>query len=137
MYADDTVLFATSKEKLQKCLNGLKLYCDKWKLQINADKTKVIIFSKQKTRLDNINFSIGGSKIEIVEEFKYLGVTFTYNGNFTRCLTTLQTQANRAMFSVIKRARKDNFLIYTQFDLFDKLVMPVMLYGCEIWGFKD
>ena len=24
-----------------------------------------------------------------------------------------------------------------QFDLFDKMVMPVILYGCEIWGFKN
>ena len=44
MYADDTVLFANTKENLQKCLNGLKLYCDKWKLQINADKTKGLSF---------------------------------------------------------------------------------------------
>ena len=29
MYADDTVLFASSKENLQKCLDGLNLYCNK------------------------------------------------------------------------------------------------------------
>ena len=29
MYADDTVLFANTKEGLQKCLNALKCYCDK------------------------------------------------------------------------------------------------------------
>ena len=44
LYADDTVLFANSKENLQKCLNALKEYCDKWKLKINADKTKIMIF---------------------------------------------------------------------------------------------
>ena len=49
MYADDTVLFASSKEDLQKCLDGLKLYCDKWKLQINADKTKVMIFFQNRS----------------------------------------------------------------------------------------
>ena len=38
LYADDTVLFANSKENLQKCLNGLEHYCDKWKLKINAEK---------------------------------------------------------------------------------------------------
>ena len=46
LYADDTVLFANSKENLQKCLNALKEYCDKWKLKINADRTKIMIFSK-------------------------------------------------------------------------------------------
>ena len=58
MYADDTVLFASSKENLQKCLDGLKLYCDKWKLQINADKTKVMIFSKKKPKTGNMNVTL-------------------------------------------------------------------------------
>ena len=76
MYADDTVLFANTKENLQKCLNGLKLYCDKWKLQINADKTKVLVFAKRKINKCDFNFTIGGESIEIVDEFKYLGVEF-------------------------------------------------------------
>merc|ERR1739840_92558 len=53
MYADDTVLFANSIENLQRCLNGLKQYCDKWKLQVNVDKTKIIIFSKKKVKRKN------------------------------------------------------------------------------------
>ena len=137
MYADDTVLFASSKENLQECLNGLKQYCDKWKLQINTDKTKIIIFSKQKNNIDNINFTIGDENIEIVKEFKYLGVTFTHNGNFNKNLIDLKEQGNRAMFSIIKKARKGKLPIDIQFDLFDKVVMPVMLYGCEVWGYKN
>ena len=22
-------------------------------------------------------------------------------------------------------------------DLFDKMILPILLYGCEIWGFED
>ena len=32
MYADKTVLFANFKEDLQRCLDGPKLYCNKWKM---------------------------------------------------------------------------------------------------------
>ena len=60
MYADDTVLFADSKENLQNCLNGLNSYCNKWKLQVNAEKTKVLIFSNRKVNGKKINFTIGG-----------------------------------------------------------------------------
>ena len=136
MYADDTVLFANSIENLQRCLNGLKQYCDKWKLQVNVDKTKIIIFSNKKVKKENITFSIGGKNIEIVEEFKYLGVTFKYNGNFNNNIKALKTQGDRAIFSIIKKARKDNLPVYMQFELFDKMVIPVILYGCETWGFK-
>ncbi|CAL4160573.1 unnamed protein product, partial [Meganyctiphanes norvegica] len=103
MYADDTVLFASSKESLQRCLNGLKDYCDKWKLQINADKTKIIIFSKRKVDPQNINLTIGDTNLEIVDEFTYLGVTFTHTGNFNKNLQALQEKGNRAIFSIIKR----------------------------------
>ena len=136
MYADDTVLFANSIENLQRCLNGLKQYCDKWKLQVNVDKTKIIIFSNKKVKKENITFSIGGKNIEIVEEFKYLGVTFKYNGNFNNNIKALKTQGDRAIFSIIKKARKYNLPVYMQFELFDKMVIPVILYGCETWGFK-
>ena len=136
MYADDTVLFANSKDNLQRCLDGLKEYCDKWKLHINADKTKIVIFSKQRDRAEN-TFVIGAEEVEVVEEFKYLGVTFKYNGHFNKNFEDLKEKGNRAMRSVVKKARRDKLPIDLQFELFDKMVMPVILYGCEIWGYKN
>ena len=43
LYADDTVIVADSKEKLQKCLDDFYDYCVYWKLNINASKTEVIV----------------------------------------------------------------------------------------------
>ena len=80
---------------------------------------------------------MGDTKIEVVHEFKYLGVTFKYNGNFNINLAILKEQGNRAMFSLIKKARKYSLPVDLQFDLFDKMVMSVILYGCEIWGYKS
>ena len=90
-----------------------------------------MIFSKQKVNTKSI-FTIGDGEIEVVQEFKYLGVTFKYNGHFNNNLEALNEQGNRAMHSVIKKARKENLPIDLQFDLFDKIVIPVILYGCEI-----
>ena len=95
-----------------------------------------MIFSKQKVNTKSI-FTIGDGEIEVVQEFKYLGVTFKYNGHFNNNLEALNEQGNRAMHSVIKKARKENLPIDLQFDLFDKMVIPVILYGCEIWGYKN
>ena len=50
MYADDTILLAGSAIDLQKGLNELKSYCNKWKLQINNDKTKIMIFANRKVK---------------------------------------------------------------------------------------
>ena len=135
MYADDTVLFANSRENLQNCLDGLNQYCDKWKLQINAEKTKVLIFSNRIFNRDDIGFTIGGKNIEIVNKFKYLGVTISHNGSFNANIADLEEKGNRALFSLIKKARRENLPLDIQFELFDRMVMPVILYGCEIWGY--
>ena len=137
LYADDTVLLAGSKEDLQKCLDGLKQYCDKWKLEVNANKTKIIIFSQGRPLTSNHNFMLGDSIIEVVRDFRYLGVTFSYNGFFTRNEDEIVINSNRAIFGLIKKARKGNLPIDIQFDLFDKNILPILLYGCEIWGYKN
>ena len=137
MYADDTVLFSDTEEGLQKCLNGLKAYCDKWKLQINTEKTKVMIFSKNKVKAEDFNFTIGDKSVEIVYEFQYLGITFSYNGNFSANFQYLKKKGLRAMYGIIKKARAMSLPIDLQFELFDRVVLPAMLNGCEIWGYKN
>ena len=41
------------------------------------------------------------------------------------------------MYEVLKKGRKHNLSISCQLDLFDKLVKPILLYGCEVWGFGN
>ena len=40
LYADDIVIFADNAEELQKGLDVLHVYCQRWKLKINAQKRK-------------------------------------------------------------------------------------------------
>ena len=58
LYADDTIILAESPEDLQSDLNCVYNYCKDWNLTVNTSKTKVMIFSKGKTR-NNPNF-LGG-----------------------------------------------------------------------------
>jgi hypothetical protein len=43
----------------------------KWKLTVNVETTKVIVFRKGGTNRRNMNFTYNG------KEFSYLGITFT------------------------------------------------------------
>ena len=40
------------------------------------------------------------------------------------------------MYGAIRKIRQYNLFVESQLDLFDKVVAPVLLYGCEIWGFE-
>ena len=39
------------------------------------------------------------------------------------------------MYGVISKCKQHNLSMDCQKDLFDRIVQPVLLYGCEIWGF--
>ena len=54
LYADDTVIFAESPEQLQAALNGLFLYCKTWKLTVNPTKTKIVVFSLLKLKVNPV-----------------------------------------------------------------------------------
>ena len=44
LYADDTALLAESREDLQTALNSFEQYYQTWKLTVNIQKTKIVIF---------------------------------------------------------------------------------------------
>ena len=46
MFADDLILFSSTNKGLQKCMDNLSQYCNKWNLTINLKKTKIVTFSK-------------------------------------------------------------------------------------------
>ncbi len=132
LYADYTLIIANSPGDLQHALNCIEMYCQKWKLDINCAKTKIVEKVKEQNKY---NFMFQGEKIEIVNEFKYLAVTFTHNGAFNQCILNLKSQAKCAMFSLIAKSRKLNVSIDIQSELFDMLVLPILLYGSEVWGY--
>ena len=133
LYADDTVLLAESESDLQKALTAAQNYCEKWKLHVNLDKTKIVIFSKGKVT-KHCDFKFNGQLVEVVSEYLYLGVIFNYNGCFQKAIQRNIDKARRSMFSLLTKAGRLLLTVDIILDLFDKTVLPVLLYGCEVWG---
>ena len=50
LYAVDTILLTESDSDLQLMLDSFENYCDQWKLKINVNKTKILIFSRGRIR---------------------------------------------------------------------------------------
>ena len=136
LYADDTVIFGEDVTDLQHALCVFQTYCSTWKLTVNISKTKVLIFSRGK-RHGNYRFTFDNTELEIVKEYKYLGVFLTSSGSFNKTKTYLALQANKALFSLFRKTRNQSLSIDLQIELFNKTVKPILLYGSEIWGFGN
>ena len=100
LYADDIVVMAESISDLQNAMNILKDYCDKWKLTVNVNKTKAMVFRKGGRLGRNTKLSFNGTEIEFVNKFTYLGIVFTPRGSFEQTFEALSGQALKAIFKM-------------------------------------
>ena len=110
LYADDIVIFANSAEELKQSLDLLLNYCNIWKLTVNVAKTKVMVFRKGGMLPRNMSFYYNGERLEIVKEFKYLGMVFTTGGSFAEAQNTLSGQAQKAIFKLNKYLYKFTYI---------------------------
>ena len=135
LYADDTVIFGTDPDSFQENINIFFEYSRQWKLNVNLNKTKILIFGIRNT--DNLEFKPGDNKIDICDEFKYLGTVFTKRRSFYKAIKHNVDHAKKALHLLYKRIRNLQIPIDLQIQLFDSTVLPILLYGCETWGFHS
>jgi hypothetical protein len=79
------------------------------------------------------SFKYNGRTLDIVYDYLYLGIKFTYNGKFSVAQKNLYDRASKAMFALLRKIRKLFLPLDVQIDLFDKTVVPILLYGSEVW----
>ena len=82
-------------------------------------------------------FLFGHNQLEVVDEYTYLGIVFNYNGKFTKAISKQASQGRKAFYSLYNKVKKLYLPVDISLELFDQLVLPVMLYGCEVWGYSD
>ena len=125
LYADDTVVLAEKKEQLQAAIDAMKDFCELnslQSLQINVNTTKIVVFSKGKTRkIPTIYY--GGYLLKTSHSYNYLGILSNYNGSFKVAQKELYDKGAKAMFSLIGKYRKLDLPIDIQIKLFNSLVV--------------
>ena len=73
----------------------------------------------------------------MVDSYIYLGVKFFYNGGFAQNINRQVSQAKRALNSLMCKAKILRLPADLVLELFDQTVLPVLIYGCEVWGFSN
>ena len=110
-----------------------------WKLQVNADKSKVILFNTI-GKIFLQHFMYNKINLETVSQNCYLGIVMKCNGNFNLAINTLMEKARKAYFKIKKIVGLNNSCKLLE-KLFDTLIIPIITYCSEIWGifsnFKD
>ena len=130
LYADDVILLSNSKNGLQTSIDIFKNYCENWKLQVNVEKSKVMIFNSNGKTHINV-FHYGDKILQTVTQYCYLGILLKYNGKFNIAISVLMKKARKAMFKIKKIVSLNNPCRLIE-KLFDTLVIPILL--CVKYG---
>jgi hypothetical protein len=105
LFADDTCLYTTDRReiyvlrKLQRGLNALEEWCEKWTIKINEDKTRAVYFSKRLRRVE-AHLTLKGPAITFVNDVKYLGVTFDRKITWRIHIDRIVTKALRTFVQI-------------------------------------
>ena len=136
LYADDTIIMAMSAKDLQYALQIYSEYCQKWKLKINAEKTKILTFGKN---INKTQFTINGNSVESINNFKYLGLIFNKNGKYINAIKHNIDKARKASFAILKRSKELNLTVSCQLlvHILESIIKPILLYGCEIFCYEN
>ena len=130
-FADDLALVATSATELQTAIDALDRYCKENFLNINVDKTKILIFHRG--RLPKLAFYLNGKEIEQVSSFTYLGFTFSPQLSFTRHVENLNSKASSRCGLLLSKLSNLNIPLNVFLELFNCYILPTYTYGLNLW----
>ena len=70
------MIVANNVQDLQKSLELLHIYCTNWGLQVNTEKTKIVVFRKRGRLKDDESWTYNGVSLEVVNDFFCSGIQF-------------------------------------------------------------
>ena len=136
-FADDTAQWAFSlsvriaAKLLQQDLLNLAMWCAKWRIKLNPEKTKVIIFSRSiLARKTELNLKLYGETLKIYPQVKFLGITFDSQLNFKKHFEDILDRCNTRYYRLRLLANKKwgpspSSLI----QIYKQCVRPIFEYG--------
>ena len=134
LWSDDLFVTSQSAAGLQIAIDKVAIFYSFLGLQLNVKKTKILIFNKAGRVLQDHKFFLAGSQLEVADCYQYLGIKLRPSGSLSFAAEELSKKARKAWYSISNVIYKDKRMSVTRaFQLFDSLVSPVALYGCEFW----
>ena len=136
-FADDTAQWAFSlnvkfaANLLQQDLLKLAMWCAKWRIKLNPEKTKVIIFSRSLlARKAELNLTLHGETLKIYPLVKFLGITFDSKLTFKPHFEDIPERCNSRYHRLRLLANKKwGPSPATLIKIYKQCVRPIFEYG--------
>jgi len=103
-------------------------------LEVNGDKTKYTVMSRDQNAGQRHNIKIDNSYFESLEEFKYLGTTLT-NQNSIQEEIKSRVKSGNACYHLVQNFLSSSLISKNlEIKIYKTIILPVVLYGCKTWS---
>ena len=138
LFADDAKIFKNIQSVddchlLQNDIMGLTQWCCTWRISLNLDKCYFVNFSLLKARNIDWVYTIQNEIVKKVTSIKDLGVTFTYNMNFTLHINNIVKKSFQ-MFGFMKRVLKPINDHTAYISMYHTLIRSRLEYCSFVWS---
>jgi hypothetical protein len=134
MYADDMVLVCDCPHDLKVLIERMDTITQKWGMCINVAKTKIMCIHRNHVEATGINISIRGMKVEVVNDFTYLGKHVNSHNTHDGEAVSRIALASRA-FQVLRPFWSNKHVsVGTKIAVYKAVVLPCMLYAIGTWA---
>jgi hypothetical protein len=134
VYADVVNILGGSIHTIRKNREALLIAGKEIGLEVNAEKTKYMVMSRDQNAGRNGNIQIGNKLFETVEQFKYLGTTVTNQISIREEIKSRLTAGNACYHSVQNLLSSSLLSKNVKIKIYRTIMLPVVLYGCESWS---
>jgi hypothetical protein len=107
-------------------------------MKVNASKCGIMHFRRARKMKSKRMFRLCDENIDLVGSYKYLGVYIQENMKYDNMVDILSNSSSRALGALLSKYKIAGDMGYGTYQtLYNNCVIPVMDYGCEIWGYDD
>jgi len=103
-------------------------------LEVNADKTKYMVISRDQNAGRSHNIQIDNNSFEWVGEFKYLGTALTNQNSIQEEIKSRMKSGNACYHSVQNLLSSSSLSKNLKIKIYRTIILPVAVYWCETWS---
>ena len=130
--ADDLSLVSPNTRSLEEQVLIAERYASQWRYEFNRTKCKLFVLGDKKNTPYTIKF--GSTHVDSVPLVTHVGIDLHNSFKSSYTIKSRCRKGNASLFSVLSIESKPgdiNPLVLA--DLIQKVTIPVLLYGCELW----